>query len=155
MRNERGAVLIVALIFLLLITAIAASLMTSGSFQTVMVGNVQQRESIFRAAESAVQQTVDNTAMRKQALNAVEVVQAVPAGQLRALPADADHTYGATIVASSSSRPAVGYSLSGGDGQLGYKTFEIRGTAARNDNRVQTDVVLGALMLVPDLQNGD
>jgi Tfp pilus assembly protein PilX len=152
MKNERGAVLIIALIFLLLITAIAASLMTSGSFQTTMVANVQQREAIFRAAESVVQQTLVNNAARDRAVNSPGVIQLVPVAEIRALPANADYNYSATMVSvPGATRMASGYST----GAVVFQTFEIRGSAARNDGRVQTDVVLGALRLTnPPMENG-
>jgi hypothetical protein len=62
MHKQRGAVLIVSLILLLLITAIAVSTISSSTFQTSMAANAQQRESVFRLAESAAEQplTDDN-----------------------------------------------------------------------------------------------
>lgn len=152
MKKERGAVLIIALIFLLLITAIGAALVSSGSFQTVMVGNVQQREDVFRTAESAAEQTLANDAMAQTAANALNVVQAVPAAQMNPLPANSGKAYSATVVAiNAPGRMVAGYSA----GTVMYRTYEIRGSAKANDNRVQTDVVLGALRLAPALNNGD
>lgn len=56
MKNQQGAVLIVSLVMLLLITAIALSTLTGSTFQTIMTSNAQQRESMLRVAESAAEQ---------------------------------------------------------------------------------------------------
>ena len=64
MKKQSGAVLIVSLILLLLITAIAMSTISSSTFQTAMATNAQQRESILRVAESAAEQPLN-----KQNLN--------------------------------------------------------------------------------------
>lgn len=59
MKNQKGAVLIVSLIMLLLITAIALSTLSGSTFQTVMTNNAQQRESVMRVAESAAEQPLN------------------------------------------------------------------------------------------------
>lgn len=123
MANQRGAVLVLALIFLLLITAVAASLMTGGTFETVMVGNAQQREHLFRAAESAVEQILPKQPPFSSARSSNKVYE-VPAAQL-AKP-----------------EPGIGYDvqieyLAGAarpvpDNELGsfvYSMYEVQGTA--------------------------
>jgi uncharacterized protein YycO len=65
MHKQRGAVLIVSLILLLLITAIAVSTISSSTFQTAMAANAQQRETILRAAESAAEQPLTDDILSK------------------------------------------------------------------------------------------
>lgn len=63
MNKQRGAVLIVSLIMLLLITAIALSTISGSTFQTAMTTNAQQRESILRVAESAAEQPLNKSTL--------------------------------------------------------------------------------------------
>lgn len=67
--KQRGAVLIVSLVLLLLITAIAVSTISSSTFQTTMTANAQLRESVLRSAESAAEQPLTEATLQK-ALNA-------------------------------------------------------------------------------------
>lgn len=53
-RQQRGAVLIVALMFLVLLTIIGVSGISSTTVEERMAGNVRDREAAFQAAESAL-----------------------------------------------------------------------------------------------------
>ncbi|TLY59071.1 MAG: hypothetical protein E6K48_12365 [Gammaproteobacteria bacterium] len=52
--RQRGATLIVSLIMLLLITLLAVSSFTLGKANLQIVGNMQQRNQAFAAAQGAV-----------------------------------------------------------------------------------------------------
>ena len=142
MEKQNGAVLVVALIFLLLITAIAASLMTSGSFETKIAGNKQERENIFHIAESAVDQVIPNDAAFTSAFNA----NGAPFNAnvlLKALPAtDSDKQYGVVVEWLNQQRQAFGQSLNAGGK---YEMYEVRSTAQTTDipPRLSTELVLG------------
>lgn len=155
MKNQSGAVLVIALVFLLLITAIAASLMTSGSFETVIVANKLQREDVFHAAESALEQTFTNTAAFNSANGANGTVVDVSAN-LNALPANSGKVYRAEIEVLSGAgtkRPIPGNSF----GLLKNDMYEIRADASTDDadHRVATQIVQGVTRFRPNPSNDD
>ena len=59
--HQRGATLIVSLIMLLLITVLAISSFTLGKGNLQIVGNMQQRQQAFDAAQSAVATVISTT----------------------------------------------------------------------------------------------
>jgi Tfp pilus assembly protein PilX len=59
--RQRGATLIVSLIMLLLITLLAISSFTLGKGNLQVVGNMQQRQQAFGAAQSAVATVISTT----------------------------------------------------------------------------------------------
>jgi len=59
--RQRGATLIVSLIMLLLITVLAISSFTLGKGNLQIVGNMQQRQQAFAAAQSAVAMVISTT----------------------------------------------------------------------------------------------
>jgi len=59
--RQRGATLIVSLIMLLLITVLAISSFTLGKGNLQIVGNMQQRQQAFDAAQSAVAMVISTT----------------------------------------------------------------------------------------------
>ena len=54
MHNQRGAVLIVALVILLVVTALGAAAMRSATLEMRMANNSQERQQAFDAAEAAL-----------------------------------------------------------------------------------------------------
>jgi Tfp pilus assembly protein PilX len=59
--SQRGATLIVSLIMLLLITLLAVSSLTLGKGNLQIVGNMQQRNQVFGAAQAAVATVISST----------------------------------------------------------------------------------------------
>jgi type IV pilus assembly protein PilX len=53
-RTERGAVLVMALVFLLILTLLGVTAMRMSSLETVMAGNTQEITKAFEAAESGL-----------------------------------------------------------------------------------------------------
>lgn len=154
MKNQNGAVLVIALIFLLLITAIAASLMTSGSFETVIVTNKQQREDVFQTAESSLEQVSVNTAAFDSAYNANGAVYNADAS-LKPLDAGSGKVYHAAVEAlqgKGTTRLAPGNSF----GLVKNQMFEVRADASTTDidRPVATQIVQGATRFMPDPTNG-
>ena len=70
-RRQRGATLIVSLIMLLLITLMAVSSFTLGKSNLQIVGNMQQRQQAFAAAQAAVDTVISSTQFTATPTNAV------------------------------------------------------------------------------------
>jgi Tfp pilus assembly protein PilX len=70
-RRQRGATLIVSLIMLLLITLMAISSFTLGKSNLQIVGNMQQRQQAFAAAQSAVATVISSIQFTVTPTNAV------------------------------------------------------------------------------------
>jgi type IV pilus assembly protein PilX len=68
-RGERGVVLVVSLIFLVVLTILALAGSESALFQERMAGNLRDRELAFQSAESAVREA--ERVIENAALNAV------------------------------------------------------------------------------------
>lgn len=58
--SQRGAVLAVALIFLLLLSIVAISLMRSGQLEVLMAGNAQSRLGAYELAEAVAESALAN-----------------------------------------------------------------------------------------------
>ncbi len=69
--RQRGAALIVSLIMLLLITVLAISAFTLGKSNLQIVGNMQQRNQAFAAAQGAVALTISSTQFTVSPTNAI------------------------------------------------------------------------------------
>ena len=77
-QRERGATLIVSLIMLLLITLLAVSSFVLGKGNLQIVGNMQQRNQAFSAAQGAVAAVISSTQFTATPGNAIPA-NAVPA----------------------------------------------------------------------------
>ena len=69
--RQRGAALIVSLIMLLLITLLAISSFTLSKSNLQIVGNMQQRNQAFAAAQAAVAITISSTQFTATPTNAI------------------------------------------------------------------------------------
>ena len=69
--RQRGATMIVSLIMLLLITLLAISSFTLGKGNLQIVGNMQQRQQAFAAAQAAVAMVISSTQFTATPANAV------------------------------------------------------------------------------------
>ena len=147
MQNQQGAVLIVSLILLLLITVIALSTVSSSTFQTSMVVNAQQRESIFRVAESAAEQTLTNSLL-SEAYNTYlkngskPAPYSVPTADLTTPIADVTMT--ADLYHMGQGPKPIGMSLELFQNWI----YESRGNAESSDKKLETQVVQGTGKLV-------
>lgn len=145
--SQQGAVLIVSLILLLLITVIALSTMSSSTFQTAMVINAQQRESVFRTAESAAEQALYADAFT-QAYNAylkngnAQASYSIPSSNLHTPLTNVTMT--AQLLCKGKGSAATYQELSANSGsQMVSKIYESRGNANTSDQKVATQVVQG------------
>jgi len=71
--RQRGAALIVSLIMLLLITVLAISSFTLSKSNLQIVGNMQQRNQAFAAAQNAVATVISSTQFTATPTNAIPV----------------------------------------------------------------------------------
>lgn len=71
--RQRGATLIVSLIMLLLITLLAISSFTLGKGNLQIVGNMQQRQQAFAAAQAAVATVISSIRFTTSPTNAIPV----------------------------------------------------------------------------------
>lgn len=76
--RERGATLVVSMIMLLLISLLAVSSFTLGKGNLQIVGNMQQRNQAFSAAQAAVAAVISSTQFTSTPTNAIPS-NAVPA----------------------------------------------------------------------------
>ena len=76
--RERGATLVISLIMLLLITLLAMSSFVLGKGNLQIVGNMQQRNQAFGAAQGAVAAVISSTQFTTSPANAIPAA-AVPA----------------------------------------------------------------------------
>jgi Tfp pilus assembly protein PilX len=72
-RRQRGATLVVSLIMLVLITLMAISSFTLGKSNLQIVGNMQQRQQAFAAAQDAVATVISTIQFTLTPTNAVPV----------------------------------------------------------------------------------
>jgi Tfp pilus assembly protein PilX len=71
LHRQRGATLIVSMIMLLLITMLAISSFTLGKSNLQIVGNMQQRQQAFAAAQGAVATVISSTRFTTSPTNAI------------------------------------------------------------------------------------
>lgn len=72
-RRQRGATLIVSMIMLVLITLLAVSSFSLGKGSVQIVGNMQQRNQGFAAAQQAIATTISSTQFTATPTNALPV----------------------------------------------------------------------------------
>ena len=155
-QSQRGAVLIVSLILLLLITAIAASVLISSTFQTKISANMQQRESVFRVAESATEQvlplTVANAASAIAASPTTGVTVAVATTQPNVdTPAAKIYYPGDALAKRPLLFPGVAVGCGGGGGVVYVaRNYDVRGDATSSDTHIHSQVDVGVSRVEPD-----
>jgi hypothetical protein len=148
MFRQKGAVLIVSLVFLLLITAIAASTLTSSTFQTAMINNAQQRETVFRTAETAVEKSLelpDTVLDLAETAAKTDQSYAVPSTDLETTQPNVKQL-AATITYLDERPPIVeGYDPT----RNTIKQYEVNGEATSTDDRVSVEIVQGIARVRP------
>jgi len=78
-QKQQGTTLFVALIILVVVSLIGVTAMKNANVEEQMASNLYQKNLTFQASESAVESTINNTALIQQAMTAnVPVVQNVP-----------------------------------------------------------------------------
>jgi|SRR5690606_10153739 len=145
MNSQRGAVLVTSLILLLIITAIAISTLSSGTFQTVMTTNAQQRQTVLRVAETITEDQLPLTvAVANQAFIAQKTGDSYSVPSVSVSQSNIRNP-GAVVQAQSEARPALlpGVQLSTSGVSYVVRAYEVRGSAATSDGKIGTTVVVG------------
>lgn len=142
-RHQRGAVLLVSMIMLLVLTLIGVSAMSTATIEEKMAANAQQKAITFQAAESAIDDTIDDTALLSTAISS-------------ASPVSSSVSLGFTGVTATSmtellgQAPAPGYSLgSGSQTQFVAYSFEVVGTGTLIGTSLTTDAEQGIIRIAP------
>lgn len=154
-RSQRGAVLIVSLILLLIITAIAASVMTSSTFQTKISANAQQRESVFRVAESATEQLLPlsqpTASAAAAAASTVGTTVSVTTSQSEVGTLTAKVYYqGDTLAMRPLFLPGTAVGCGGGGGVISVaRTYDVKGDATSVDGRIHSQIAVGVARVEP------
>jgi len=150
--QQQGATLVVSLIMLLIITAIAASTLTSSTFQTKMSANAQQRATVLRAAESATEQVLpitDATASAARTAGTNGAVMATTNPQTDLIDTAKFSTVVVDMDLDVNNGQSHPYKADGSgfrrEGALQYQVhpFEVRGSAVTQDGRIYSQVVVG------------
>jgi len=77
-RRQRGAVLIVAMILLLILTLLGVSMMNSTRLEERMAANTQEATQVFQSAETGLSQSYDDSNAWLQNPTASQVATAIP-----------------------------------------------------------------------------
>lgn len=154
--HQRGAVLIVSLIFLLLITFIALTTMSSSTFQTTMATNMQQRASVFRVAESAAEQSLAEASW--SGANNAHLIwegngRSVAAQRIYTTPSaslvspEYNVSMSATVVYLGDGALPEDFSFDSQGPKLKNFIYEARGAATTDDGKIATRVIQGVSKL--------
>lgn len=140
--RESGAALVIGLLLLLVLTLLAITGITTATLELQMAGNVQYKERAFQAAETGIEQAIDNATFNTTVPYVQTDQKVLPAA------ADNDDTYsftmefddetGTTLV------PGGGYSLGTGF-QAYHFNIESEGRSERDarSEHVQSVYVIG------------
>lgn len=136
-RGQRGIVLIVCLVILLVMTIIGVNAMGTSTLQERMASNSQNAMSTFQAAESAIQETLADGDVFSTAINVVE-------------GADRDFEFGsfaASTTTTSAGPPQIveGYSI----GTFASYPFAISAASDSDATGARSRQTLGVRRLAP------
>lgn len=144
--RQRGVVLLVSLILLLLTTFIGYSIMETSSLEARMAAMKEGQLISFQAAESIIEQVLETDTMVLDARTAHLAGATPPTGTY-------SFTHDPDITGSSSMRYVQSAAAYGEDWETGFKNqyFELDSRAERTGNRFQSHHVQGVRVLAPSL----
>ncbi len=137
-QRQTGMALIVVLIFMFLLTVLGVSSMTTSSLEERMASNAQSQMGTFQTAESAIAETIVNTATFTSAVNA-------PAGTNNSYTLGTHTATTKTIVESGSNQIMEGYSL----GSFQAIPFTIEATSTSSGTGARSRLSQGVKRLAP------
>ena len=150
MKQQQGAVLLVSLVMLLVITVIAVASLSTGTLETKMVVNVVQKETSFQEAESAVDETIEDPTHLYNAWVLGRNNPNLPmqsAAKQHSVPITSHSSYANSSATAEflSSKPSIGGdSITIGSGvSMRVYSYEVRGTASLDNATVDTVVGQG------------
>ena len=145
--DQQGAVLIVTLIMLLLVTLVVFSALRAGAVDARVATADMLRAMTFQAAESSIEQvarSVNNLPAPSDA--------AAPIGFIHTIPAGASGIVNSVQASAAfkTSAPAPGYSIRRGGAGLQTHYYEVTALAqTTQDTPVRTQVVAGVFVEAP------
>jgi hypothetical protein len=141
-RRQRGAVLLIAMVFLLLTSIIAAASMDTSLLEQKMATSRELRELAFQTAEAAIEDVLND-------LDYVGEAYEIGLTGSTAWPTET-HSYAhdAALTASSEVRylqnaPSEGYSVRKGAGRISTYYFEAHATGIREGTPIRSQHVQG------------
>ena len=132
-RGENGAVLIVSLVILLVMTVLGVAASSSANIELRMAGNNERINSTLQAAESAVEATINNINLLGQALNSTTAIN-------QSIRLNSDYDAANQPVESVAEISYLGqgsmdgFSLGINQNNFVAHNFEVKGTGSMQDN---------------------
>lgn len=151
MRNrQRGAVLVVALMLLLVTTFIGFSSMETSNLESKMATTRELKELTFQTAESVIEQSLDNIAFIAQAY-AVSVQ-----GGTNWPTQEYDFDYDTSLAGTSEvsfvgNDSTEGYTVRKGASGIATYYYEVRSTASRTGTNISSTHIQGVYVEGPSL----
>ncbi len=131
--RQNGAVLIVSLIILLVMTVLGLAAAGSANMELRMAGNSERINTTLQAAESAVEATINNINLLGQALNSTTAIK-------QTIRLDSAYDAASQPVASAAEISYLGqgsidgFSLGVNQNNFVAHNFEVKGTGSMQDN---------------------
>jgi type IV pilus assembly protein PilX len=145
--GQNGAVLIVSLIILLVMTVLGVAASGSANMELRMAGNNERINSTLQAAESAVEATINDVNLLGQALNSTTPVeQSIRLDS--AYDADNQPVKSSAAISYVGQGSMDGYSLGINQNNFTAHNFEVTGTGSTQDH-VTTVTSQGVFRVAP------
>lgn len=144
LNKQQGALLVISMVMLLIMTILGLSAAGSSTLELRMASNSQDIATTLQAAESAVEATIEDVALLGQAINN-------SAGIKQSIQLDSNYNLADQPVSSEAQLAYQGYYHVGGNtlGELGAHYFEITGTGSMQGN-VTTSTSQGVYLVIPN-----
>lgn len=142
--RQSGAVLIVSLIMLLVLTVVGVTAMRSSTLEEKMSANIMNYNVTFHAAESAIENALDDTDSLVQAiLTSNKVTVDLDVGD-SSIDSSADVTYLGSGI-------AFGFSLGQNSSAFSSYRFDATGTAIRDNSGANISMSQGVRRIGPNV----
>lgn len=140
-QQQRGMVLVLGLIMLLVITVLGVSALSTSNLEQRMAVNAQHSGVTFQAAESAILQTMNDTALLTQAVNSGSAITTSYSTLAPNVSASTELTSGSPTY-----QPGTSF-------KIGAYPFDIRGTATMSAVNATSEHLQGVRRMAPLANN--
>ena len=142
--RQSGAVLIVSLVMLLVMTIIGVTAMSSATLEEKMASNTMNYNVTFHAAESAIENALDDTSSLVQAILSESTVTVDLDIGDSSVTSSADVTYMGSGI-------AYGFSLGQNSSAFSSYRFDATGTASRSNSGANVSMSQGVRRIGPNV----
>ena len=142
--HQSGAALFVSLIMLLVLTVIGVTAMRSAVLEEKMAANTMNYNATFHAAESAIENALDDTNSLVQAILTEDVVTVNLDIGDSSITSNADVTFMGSGI-------AYGFSLGQNSSAFSSYRFDATGTASRTNNGANVSMSQGVRRIGPNV----